>query len=239
MSHSTCSCISVAANVSGAISPRTFCTWPRCAASISAVSSVIDLALIGRAAQPLLHDAREHPPHHRLEALDRQMVVFGVEAVLVVVLAEIERLLEAGMAAILLAGVEVELRIDAETELEDLVVLDHPMIDLADEGLEDLRRDLVVAEGVELLADIVEEGADYELLVLALTQRARRALQRVLVVVDLPAMLGIVLLALQEIEHRLAGDRAIVAGAPGGPPPPPPPPRPPEGRWPRPPPSSA
>src|ERR1700720_950599 len=104
MSHSTCSCINVAASVSGAMSPRTVCTLPRCSVPLIATSSAIEFALIGRAAQPHLHDAREHPPHHRLEGLDRQVVVFGVEAVLVVMLTEIERLLEAGMAAILLAG---------------------------------------------------------------------------------------------------------------------------------------
>src|SRR5207249_3667490 len=141
MSHKTCSCISVAATVSGAMSPRTVCTLPRCSVPLIANSSAIELALIGGAAQPLLHDAREHPPRHRLEGLDRQVVIFGVEAILVVMLAEIERLLEAGMPAIFLAGVEVELRIDAEMKLEDLVVLDHKMIDLADEGFEDLRRD--------------------------------------------------------------------------------------------------
>src|SRR5437763_11387516 len=99
------------------------------------------------------------------------------------------------MTAELLAGVDIELRVDAEVQLEHLMVLDDPVVDLADEGLEDLRRDLVVAEGVELLADIVEQGADDELLVLALAQGAARALQRVLVIVDRPALPWIILLA--------------------------------------------
>src|SRR4029077_928618 len=143
----------------------------------------IEFALISGAAEAPLHHPREQAAYQRLERGQRQMVVFGIEAVLIVMLAEIERLLESGMAAEFLAGVEVELRVDAEAQLEDLVILDHEVLDVADEGLEDLRRGLVVAERVELLADIVEQGADDELLVLALAQRAARALQRVLVVV--------------------------------------------------------
>jgi DNA-binding Lrp family transcriptional regulator len=52
----------------------------------------------------------EHAAHDRMEGLDRQRVVRGVEAVLVVELAKLGAVVEPPVAAIALAGVRMLLR---------------------------------------------------------------------------------------------------------------------------------
>ena len=64
------------------------------------------------------------------------------------------------MAGELIADVAVEPEIVEEVvALEDAVLLDHPVVALADERLEDCRADVGMVERPERVADVVDERA--------------------------------------------------------------------------------
>ena len=149
----------------------------------------------------LLVDAMDH----RFEGLDRQVLVGAVEAVHVVEFAEPHRRLEIRVPAEPLASGLVEFRVVSERELEDLVVCHHPVVLFRHVVAQQIARALVVVVGVQVLGHVVKQAADDVLLGLAGLQRARRGLQRVLVVADLPAMGRHVLLRAQQRHHRAAG----------------------------------
>lgn len=68
--------------------------------------------------------------------------------------------------------------------LEDAVVLHHPVVGLAHEGLEDGGGDVGVVEAAERVADVVQQRAHHVFLVAAVAQGAGGGLQRVGVAVD-------------------------------------------------------
>jgi hypothetical protein len=57
------------------------------------------------------------------------------------------------------------------------VVLHHPQVGFADEGLEDGRGDIRVVVAAERVADVVQQGANDVLLVPPVAQRQRGGLQ--------------------------------------------------------------
>jgi hypothetical protein len=89
--------------------------------------------------------------------------------------------------------------------LEDAVVLHHPVVGLAHEGLQDGGGDVGVVEAAERVADVVQQRAHHVLLVAAVAQRAGGGLQRVGVAVDRKAAV-VALEDLQVLDH--AGGQA-------------------------------
>ena len=69
--------------------------------------------------------------------------------------------------------------------LEDGVLLDHPVVRLVDERLDDGGADVGVVERPERVADVVEQGARHVLVVAPGPIGARGGLQRVREAVDL------------------------------------------------------
>ena len=93
-------------------------------------------------------------------------------------------------------------------------LLDHPVVGVGDERLEDRRRDVGVVVRAEDVADVVEQGAHDVLVVLAGAVGARRRLQRVLEAVDGEAA-GVALEQPQVGEHAVGqpgGERQVVVG---------------------------
>ena len=134
----------------------------------------------------------KHPAHDRLEMLERQRLVGGVEAVLVVDLAELGAVVEPLVAAKALAGIGILARGAAVVELlEDPVVLDDPADPRLDVGPQDRRDHLAVGVGGELVADVVQEGSRDVLLAALVAECPGRRLQRVLQTRDLVAAEGV------------------------------------------------
>jgi hypothetical protein len=103
----------------------------------------------------------------------------------------------------LVAQVAVEPEVMEEVvALEDAVVLHHPQVLGAHEGLQDGRRDVGMVEGAERVADVVQQRAGDVLVVAAVAQRAGRGLQRVRVAVDREAAV-VALQDLQVLDHAL------------------------------------
>src|SRR5437667_352247 len=128
---------------------------------------------------------REAPPDHRLEELERQRVVAGIEAVLIVVRAKVRARPPVRLVAVAVAHVPVEPHVVEEVvTLEDAVVLHDPVVLLGHERLNDHRGELGVVQARERVADVVDERAHDVFLVAAVAMRARRGLQRVSEPVD-------------------------------------------------------
>src|SRR4030095_6994552 len=123
---------------------------------------------------------REDLAERALERLERQRLVVRVEAVLVVLLAELGAVAEPFVAAEALAQVPVEPEVVEEVvALEDRVLLDDPAVLLGDERLENGRGELRVVRGRERVADVVEQGAHHVFVVAPVALGARGGLEAV------------------------------------------------------------
>src|SRR5262245_61207657 len=113
--------------------------------------------------------------------LERLALVVWVEGKLVVLGAELLRVLEVRGAAMCLASVPVEADVVPEVvALEDAVVGDHPEIGRGYERLEDGGSDGRMVEGRQRVAHVMQEGTQYVLLVLTVPFGPGRRLQRML-----------------------------------------------------------
>ena len=149
----------------------------------------------------------EHAAHHRLEELRPARVVVRVEAVLVVLLAELDavRSYRSGCPSSAVAHVPVAAAVvRVVVQLEDAVVLDHPAAPRRDVTASGSRRHLAVRVRRELVADVVQQGRPRRTPRRGRRgRRASRPLQRVLVARHLVAG-----------ERRLAASRARSSAGP-------------------------
>ena len=164
---------------------------PACNSNVPVVGQLATFALIEAALFRRLGDidrlARlaEYFLQHRFKGLKRHRSEIGIEGDLIEQAAEFLGLLEMRMPAELLAHVPVEPQVVEEViPLEDAVMLDHPMVLLRHEGLDDGGGDVGVIVRAERIADIVQQRADHIFLVPARLKRAGRGLQAVLQAID-------------------------------------------------------
>ena len=100
-------------------------------------------------------------------------------------MAELGSMFEVRVTAELLAHVPVETQVVEEIiALEDAVVLHHPVVRIGHIGLEDCRGMLGMVRRRQLVADVMQEGANHVFLVAPVSMRARGRLQAVLEPVD-------------------------------------------------------
>src|SRR6185437_348655 len=93
---------------------------------------------------------RKQTPQHWLEFADRQSLGLRVERRIVVKLNELRRALVVLVSLEHVAHVAVHADVVEEViALENAVILDHPMIGIGNEGLQDSRGDVGMVEGAE------------------------------------------------------------------------------------------
>ena len=118
----------------------------------------------------------EQVAEQRIELFERHRRVVGIEGGLVVVGAELRAQLVVGMSDELIAQVPVEPEVMEEVvALEDPVLLDHPVVALAHERLEDRGADVGMVERRERVADVMDQRARDVLVVAISPVRARVA----------------------------------------------------------------
>ena len=141
--------------------------------------------------------------------LQRQGVVFGVEAGLVPLVTEAHGALIGGVPGMCLAGVAVLTEEFAVViALEQLVMTNHPGVQRVDERLQNACGDLGMIGRCQVIADVMQQRADHHLLIGAGAQRAGGGLQAVFVAIDRIAVV-IALEAPQMLKHTPAGIRLI------------------------------
>src|SRR3979490_394327 len=100
---------------------------------------------------------RQNPPQHRFEEFQRCAFHSGVECGIVINLAETCSAMEVGVAAKLLAHVWIHAdMLEEEVALENSVLLNHPVVGLRYERLEDGGGDFRVIPGTQRIADVVK-----------------------------------------------------------------------------------
>ena len=157
---------------------------PACNSNVPVVGQPATFALIEAALFRRLGDidrlARlaEYFLQHRFKGPKRHRSEIGIEGGLIELAAEFLGLLEVWMPAELLAHVAVESQeVEEVIPLEDAVVLDHPMVLLRHEGLDNGGGDVGVVVRAERIADVVQQHADH-IFVVAARLKARVAVCR-------------------------------------------------------------
>src|SRR6476620_4800646 len=142
----------------------------------SAVVTLVDRAL-GSGEELMEQGGELVERHRRVVGFERRPVEVGAEL-------GGEVVVRVALEAVAHVAVEAE-EVEEVVALEDGVLLDHPVVGVVDERLDDGGTDVGVVERPEGVADVVEQGARYVLVVTSGPVGARGGLQGVREAVDL------------------------------------------------------